>query len=55
MRIVIIDTETRGLNLFRYYRIIKIGAIKIINVENTNNHFYSSIHITTLHLAELTI
>ncbi|HCG5954542.1 TPA: hypothetical protein NJ081_002997 [Vibrio parahaemolyticus] len=44
MRIVIIDTETTGLRVFSYDRIIEIGAVEIVNGKLTNNHFHTYIN-----------
>lgn len=44
MRIVIIDTETTGLSVFKDDRIIEIGAVEIIDGNLTDNHFHTYIN-----------
>lgn len=44
MRIVIIDTETTGLQVFKDDRIIEIGAVEIIDGKITDNHFHTFIN-----------
>ncbi|WP_434171686.1 exonuclease domain-containing protein [Vibrio natriegens] len=43
MRVVIIDTETTGLEVFTNDRIIEIAAVEIVNGKLTDNHFQAYI------------
>ncbi|HBX73316.1 MAG TPA: DNA polymerase III subunit epsilon, partial [Halieaceae bacterium] len=44
MRLIVLDTETTGLEVSQGHRIIEIGCVELVNRRLTGNHFHRYIN-----------